>query len=406
MVKPLGMFSMSIRVLQISSEKELNRLFAELKVDPYGIRIMAPKGESFLVQLDNIPCIAANILKQELLSCGGDLALPREALTGKLKKTGCVLIVTLAQFNRLKEKLILQQFGLNQLSRDIEEVLENYRRSGFRINLGRHKLSLGKRTLVMGIMNLTPDSFSGDGLYGKSIGTVVEYALRLAKDGADIIDLGGESSRPGAKPVLLKDELKRTIPVIKRISRILKIPLSIDTCKPEVARVALDNGASIVNDITGLRNPVMAKICARYKAGVVIMHMKGTPRSMQKNPVYDSAMGEIIEYLDKAIQTALGAGIEKEKIIIDPGIGFGKTLEHNLEILKNLKELKVLGAPILVGTSRKAFIGKILKNEPPERLAGTVASCVLSSANGANIVRVHDVKIVAQALKLSAALLN
>ncbi len=397
---------MSIRVLQTSGEKELTRLFAKLKVDSYGIRIMAPKGENFLIHLDNIPVIAANILKQEILSCGGDIALPRGVLTGKIKKTEGILITSLCQFNRLKEKLNFQQFGLAQLSKNIATTLNNYRSNNFKLNLANTELNLDKRTKIMGVINLTPDSFSGDGLSGKKIDDIIKYALKMVEEGADILDVGGESSRPGAKPVVLKEELKRTIPFIKKMTKILKITISIDTCKPEVARQALDNGASIINDITGLKNPAMAKICASYKAGVVIMHMKGTPRSMQRNPVYGSVIREIIEYLHSATQRALDNGIAKDKIIIDPGIGFGKTLEQNLEILKNLRELKILGFPLLIGTSRKAFIGKILKVEPSQRLPGTVASCILASAAGANIVRVHDVKFIAQALKISAALSN
>ncbi|MFH0827547.1 MAG: dihydropteroate synthase [Candidatus Omnitrophota bacterium] len=398
---------MPIRVLQVSKEKELRRIFVKLKVDAYGIRIMSPKTENFLLQLDELSAPAANILKQEALSCGGDFVLPREAIFGKRKKTSGILIVNLSQFNRLKEKLYFQPFGLKKISHDISDALKNYSRDNFGLKLCRHKLRIGRRALIMGIMNLTPDSFSGDGLEGAGINSILEYALKLSEDGADIIDLGGESSRPGAKKVSLNEELRRVIPAVKIIAKnIKKIPISIDTCKPEVARQALDNGACIVNDISGLRNLAMAKICAKYKAGVVIMHMQGIPGSMQKKPSYCSVMGEIIAYLDKAMLTALNAGMEKEKIIIDPGIGFGKTLEHNLEILKNLRELKVLGAPILVGTSRKAFIGKILKAAPSERIMGTVASCVIACAKGANIVRVHDVRNVAQALKLSSAILN
>jgi dihydropteroate synthase len=386
---------MAIRVLNITGEKELFQLFTQMKVDPYGVKVMAPKAESFLIRINKISCIAANILKQELLSCGGDAALPRLALTGRTRKTDCVLILNRAQFGRLKEKLILQQFGLNRLAKEISQVLENYCQE-----------NLSQPTQVMGILNLTPDSFSGDGLYGKDISEIADLAANMVKDGADILDLGGESSRPGARAVSLRVELNRTIPVIKKISRKISKPISIDTYKPEVAKAALDNGATIVNDISGLRNPEMARVCAKYNASVVIMHMKGTPRSMQKNPVYVSLMNEIIEYLGEGVQKALCAGVKKEKIIVDPGIGFGKTLEHNLEILKNLKELKILGVPILVGTSRKRFIGKILNADPDKRLAGTLATCVLASANGANIVRVHDVKPVALALKMSRAILN
>ena len=228
----------------------------------------------------------------------------------------------------------------------------------------------------------------------------------MVKDGADIIDIGGESSRPGAKPLSAKEELARTIPIIKALSKKIKAPISIDTYKPEVAKQALDNGAVMVNDITGLKNAKMARLVARYKAAVVIMHMQGNPRTMQKNPIYGSLLDEIIEYLQKAINRALCAGIAQEKIIIDPGIGFGKTAEHNLKILRRLSELKVLGRPILVGPSRKSFLGKILNAGPRERIFGTVSSCILAVKNGAKIVRVHDVKEVKQALKVFTAIDN
>lgn len=228
----------------------------------------------------------------------------------------------------------------------------------------------------------------------------------MIDDGADIIDIGGESSRPGAQPVSIKEELARTIPVIKKLAKKINVPISIDTYKPEVARQALDNGAIIVNDITGLRNPEMIKVISRYKAGVVIMHMRGKPQTMQDNPVYKSLIDEIIDFLDDAIKKAVAAGISRDKIIIDPGIGFGKTFQHNLIILNKLSEFKVLGLPILVGPSRKSFIGKILKAEPGQRLFGTIGASILAAKNGAKIIRVHDVKEVKQALKVFDALNN
>ena len=196
---------MSIRVLQISRAKELDRLFSGLKVDPYGIRIMAPKARNLLIRLENISCFAANILKQELLSCGGDAALPRGTLTGKTGKTSCILIATLSQIDRLREKLLLQPFGLNRLSQDLKMGITNYLREDLVLDLGRQKFSLGKQPLVMGILNLTPDSFSGDGLYGQNAESIAARGRKLEGDGADILDLGGASSRPGAKPVPLKD---------------------------------------------------------------------------------------------------------------------------------------------------------------------------------------------------------
>lgn len=265
------------------------------------------------------------------------------------------------------------------------------------------------RTQIMGIINVTPDSFSGDGMLAKKkteIREIIGYAQELVRQGADIIDVGGESSRPGAQPVVLKEEIKRTVPVIEGLVKTIKVPVSIDTYKPEVARVALQSGASIVNDITGLRNPKMIELLAGTDAQVIIMHMKGMPQDMQINPEYESLLEEIIEYLSTAIKKATAAGISKERIIIDPGIGFGKTAEHNLEILHRLGELKILGCPILIGPSRKSFIGKVLGLEPEERLFGTLASLAVAVINGANVVRVHDVKPASQAIKMVEAIIN
>jgi len=400
-----------MRILQIHHPEDLRQIMQEIKVDPYGIKIMLPKGITHLIRLDSISNIAANILKQEMLSLGGEVAVSRNALTGRMRKAGCILMGNLSQINRLNDKLKKQPFGLDKLGGDLSKGLANYQRDNFTFDLGKYKLSLGRRTHIMGIVNLTPDSFSGDGLYRGScfvsrVSYVIDFVERLVRDGADVIDVGGESSRPGAKAVPIKEELTRVIPVIKALAKKVKVPISIDTYKPEVARQALDNGAVIVNDITALKNPKMAEIVARYKAGVVIMHMQGNPRTMQKNPTYASLIDEIIEYLDKAINAAIGRGIDREKIIVDPGIGFGKALGHNLEILKNLRELKILGRPILAGPSRKSFIGKILNLGPRERIFGSVSSCVLAAENGANLVRVHDVLEVKQALKVADATLN
>ena len=409
-----------LHILPLSDPEEIKRLMRDIKVDPYGIKIMLPKAVTHLVRVNSLPCIAANVLKQEMLSLGADVAVSRDTLTGKTNKTDCLLMGNLSQFIRLNQKLLRQPFGLNRLSQDISLAIDNYQKDIFRIELGRHKLNLSVgKTSIMGVINITPDSFSGDGLLRASDSKfppqnvadspsklasqadILHYAEGLAKDGADIIDIGGESSRPGAKAVSIKEESARVLPAIKILAKKIKIPISIDTYKPEVARRALDNGAVVINDITGLRDPAMARIAAKYKAAVVIMHMKGRPRTMQKNPVYDSLINEIVDFLDKAVETAVSLGIDRNKIIIDPGIGFGKLPEHNLEILKKLKSFKVLGLPILVGPSRKSFIGKILKVSPQERVFGTVCACVLASQNGANIVRVHDVKAVKQALKIA-----
>jgi dihydropteroate synthase len=396
-------------ILQAYRPEDIKRIMQDIGVDPYGIKIMLPKAITHLVRLKSVSNIAANILKQEILSLGGDAAVARDALTGKARKTDCLLMGNLSQFKRLSGKLNEQPFGLGKLAGDLSRTLTNYQKDNFTLDLGRYKLNLGKRTHVMGIVNAAPDSFSGDGFYASAVyrrpsTAIIDFVEQMIDDGADIIDVGGESSRPGAKAVSVKEELNRTIPVIKALAKKIKKPISVDTCKPEVAKGALDNGAVMVNDITGLRNPGMAKAVAKYKAGVVIMHMRGKPRSMQKNPQYSCLIEEIIGYLDCAIKRAEESGIDREKIIVDPGIGFGKLMEHNLEILKRLAEFRVLGRPILVGTSRKSFIGKILNVQPQERVFGTVATCVSAVQNGAKIVRVHDVRGVRQALKVLDAI--
>jgi len=258
----------------------------------------------------------------------------------------------------------------------------------------------------MGILNLTPDSFSGDGIY-KDPGRAVEEAIRMKEDGADIIDIGGESTRPFAEEVPLEEELERVVPVVKRVAKFLKIPISVDTRKSEVAQEALDNGASIVNDISGLEfDKKMVDVVRHYNAGVVIMHIKGTPQTMQVNPVYSDVIVEIIEKLSHLVNYAEENGIDRKNIIIDPGIGFGKTFEHNLEILANLGRFRVLDRPILIGVSRKSFIGKILNLEPKERVFGSIAAAVIAVKNGADIIRTHDVRQTREAVMVADAIIR
>jgi len=377
-----------------------------LKVDEYGIRIMVPKAITHLVMLDPVSNITANILKQEMLSLGGDAAVARGALTGETRKTGCLLIGNLAQFGRLSAKLKKQPFGLNPLSKEISAVLDNYSKNEYTFDCGKHRIKLSGRTAVMGIVNVTPDSFSGDGYLGRDPLEIADVISKMIDDGADMIDIGGESTRPGAAAVSAQEELARVIPVIRIATRRFKVPVSVDTRKPQVAKAALDNGAAIINDISGLRDPGMAKLAARYKAGVVIMHMKGEPRTMHLKASYVSIMDELIGYFCSNIGKALEAGIKRGNIVIDPGIGFAKTKEHNLEVLKRLSEMKIFGLPILVGTSRKSFIGKILNAEARDRISGTLASCVLAARSGAKILRVHDVKEAKQALSVFDSINN
>jgi len=253
----------------------------------------------------------------------------------------------------------------------------------------------------MGILNVTPDSFS-DGQRFFKTADAVRHGLRMAAEGADIIDVGGESTRPGARAVSESEELRRVIPVITALVRKISIPISVDTRKSGVADAALEAGGTIVNDVSGLAaDPNMAHTIAARKAGVIVMHMKGEPATMQVRPSYKNLMAEIIASLDRSIKRALAAGIARKDITVDPGIGFGKTVEHNLEILRRLGELKKLGCLICVGTSRKSFIGKILGiHSPDARLSGSLATAVVAVMNGARILRVHDVAPTVQAVRM------
>jgi len=273
------------------------------------------------------------------------------------------------------------------------------------LSFRNHSLDFTRKTHVMGILNVTPDSFSDGGLYLNK-DSAVEKALLMAEEGADIIDIGGESTRPGAEPVSLDEEISRTIPVIEALSGRLDIPISIDTYKSEVAKRAIDAGATIVNDISGFTfDPEMASVIADGEVAAIAMHIKGTPRDMQNNPVYSDLFSEIIEYLSESIRIAEEAGIPRDRIIIDPGIGFGKRPEDNLMIINGLERFSVLSRPILVGVSRKSFIGAILDNAPAnERLEGTAAAVAISVIKGANIVRVHDVREMVRVVRVADAI--
>ncbi len=261
-------------------------------------------------------------------------------------------------------------------------------------------LNLSEKTWIMGIVNVTPDSFSDGGSFF-GVEEAVTHAKQLVADGADLLDIGGESSRPGAQLVPAEEEWRRVQPVLERLVKEVDVPLSIDTNKAEVAEKALGLGAHIVNDITGLTgDPLMAEVVKRFGAGAIIMHMQGKPQSMQEYPTYAHVVEEVKKWLAARLLELEGIGVAKEALVVDPGIGFGKTAEHNMELLANGVQFNSLGRPLLVGPSRKAFIGKILNLPVTDRVEGTVAASVLAVWNGANIVRVHDVKAVKRAVQV------
>ncbi len=277
---------------------------------------------------------------------------------------------------------------------------------GLTLNWSDHALNLDLRTHVMGILNVTPDSFSDGGRYVKE-NKAVERALEMAREGADIIDVGGESTRPFSQKISRDEELDRVIPVIEAISKELTIPVSIDTYKGVVARESLKAGASIINDISALRfDPQMASIAAQAEVPLILMHMKGTPQNMQEAPVYDNVISEILNFLKNAIEHAKKAGVREDLIIVDPGIGFGKTFDNNLQIIKELSRFNQLNRPLLLGSSNKAFIGHILDKEPDERDSGTMATIAAGVMNGAHIVRVHNVKKAVETVRIIDAIKN
>ncbi|MGQ9678863.1 MAG: dihydropteroate synthase, partial [bacterium] len=371
-------------------------------VDRQAWVIFRKKSAVRAVKISGISVAAANILKQTALVVGGDCAVHRNTISGKVRKTDVILFATERQIEEISRRLRYQPECACQLTSLLREVVTGSPSPVLRV--GKIKLNLSSRVHIMGILNVTPDSFYDGGRYFEPE-RAVEHGIKLAEEGADIIDIGAESTRPGSTPVSEKEQLRRLLPVVKSLSRKAKVLISIDTTSATVTAAALDAGARMVNDISGLNfDPKMAEVVARAGVPVIVMHIKGRPRTMQINPCYRDLMAEIVSSLAASIDRAVDAGIAPDKILIDPGIGFGKTAAHNWEILRRLKELRTLGRPIVVGPSRKSFIGAVLNLPPEERLEGTIAACVIAAINGAHIVRVHDVKAVRRALLVMDAI--
>jgi len=392
--------SFTVRYISIDSRKQAFQEIALIGADAAGAGLMAPKAVHRVLKVYGLSPKQANILKQEMLSKGGEAAVARGVVDSTVEKTDVLLMGTLRQYRDLNKKLRGQPFGLRRLAEAIQNVLNNLEERPYRVlNCRGRELVVGERTLIMGILNVTPDSFSDGGLWFDPA-RAVEKAHKLVADGADIIDLGGESTRPGHTPVGAGEELRRVMPVLEVLAREFDAPVSVDTYKAEVARQALEAGASIINDQWALRaDPGMAGVIARYGAPVVLMHN-------QQGTQYRDLMGDIICCLEESISLARSAGVPGHNIIVDPGIGFGKTLEQNLEVMQRLAELKTLGQPILLGTSRKSMIGKTLDLPIDQRVEGTAATVALGIAYGADIVRVHDVKEMARVAEMTDAMLG
>lgn len=382
------------RILNISNLQDARSELQKIKVSSQGVEVMAPKFLEMSVKLTNVHVGAANILKQEMLSIGGDAAVARGVVNGIEKISDVILLGNTDKINKLIKKLENQSiFGLTEIRHDLKKLLS------IRLVNEKQILKVGEKIIdlsspkIMGILNVTPDSFS-DGNKFLDTEKAVKKALQMIEEGADFIDIGGESTRPGAQKVELQEELDRVIPVIKKIRQKSDIPISIDTYKSEVAEAALAAGADLINDISALRfDEKMIEILQYNKSvPVILMHMLGTPQTMQKEPFYNDVIEEIIEFFQERIEYCIANGIDISRIIIDPGIGFGKRQEDNLEILEKLSEFKCFGVPVLLGASRKSFISRIYPSEAGERLEGSLAAAALGLEAGANIFRVHDVK--------------
>jgi dihydropteroate synthase len=396
----------SARILTVHSVAEAVRELTALHIDLAAAHRMVPKMVHHSLLVEEISCNEGYILKQEMQALGGDALLAGKPddfarTTGKVVLTG-----TKQQFRDLCSKLSLHPLPVHELSLTIERLLDFHRPSSMIWNIGSRTLAITNRPFIMGILNITPDSFSDGSLYFNTE-RAFERALEMEDEGADIIDIGAESTRPYALPVSETEELRRIVPVLEKLAGRLKIPVSIDTYKSSVAREALMCGVEIVNDISGFTfDSRMAEVVASAKAGVVLTHTKGKPTEMQENTSYFSIVPEIITILQQAIFTAVSSGIAAESIVIDPGIGFGKSVAGNLEILHRLEDFSVLGRPILVGTSRKSFIGSILNREVGNRIFGTAATNALALANGASIIRVHDVREMRDVADMTMAIIQ
>jgi dihydropteroate synthase len=393
----------SVRLLVVKSPAEAERQLAEIHTDPFNIRNMAPKMVHRLLLMEGVNAREGALLKQEMLSLGGDAALSGNTHDGE--SPGVVILMgTDKQLRRLCAMLMDHPFGLPSLAAEIKRVLDMDATPPVRWDIGKRALDLSRRPCVMGVLNVTPDSFS-DGNSHFTAEKAVERAIEMEGEGADIVDIGGESTRPFARPVDEEEEIRRVIPVIEGLAGRLKIPISIDTYKSTVAEKALEAGAEIVNDISALTfDERMVDVVAAAGAGLVLMHTRARPSVMQKDTEYSSIISEIFGLLRQSVARAEAAAISRERIVVDPGIGFGKSVAGNLEILRRLAEFKSIGCPILVGTSRKSFIGQVLGRETGERVFGTAASMAIALANGASIFRVHDVKEMRDVLYMSMAL--
>jgi len=377
-----------MQIERLSNHIDATKYLKELGVDGAGVKILASKMSSHIIYIRDLHVGAANILKQDALSIGADLAVPKGTIIAATPTVNCMLIATSAQLKVLSKKELAQPFGLKTLAKKLEDFL---------------KIKKSQSVEIMGIINANDDSFFSQSRFVDS--DAINAIEKMIEDGANIIDIGGVSSAPNTKQVDAQEELRRVKPILEAIKKqklYERVNFSIDSYEPLVVEHALNSGFKIVNDITGLANDEICKLSVSYNARAIIMHMQGTPQTMQKEPKYENILSDIYEFFQERILKAESFGLRD--VTLDVGIGFGKTLEHNLALIKHLENFSTLQKPLLVGASRKSMIDKISASLPKDRLGGTIALHLEAIRNGASMIRVHDVAEHAQAIKIQQAL--
>lgn len=396
--------NLSARIIEIANVEQAHRELSKVNCDQSGINIMGNKAVFKVVKIEDIPTKAANLLKQTFLSKGGEVAVSRGTADLSAERTDVLICATLKQYKLAVAQLKMQPWGLRKVAQVIEELLkisESF--PGRQYTWPGHQLAITpEHTLVMGILNITPDSFSDGGKY-YNMDAALRHMEEMVEAGADIIDIGAESTRPygGAEKVSAAEEMDRLLPLLEKVLASCPVPVSIDTYKASVANEALKTGAHMINDIWGLQfDADMAKVVAKYNVPIIVMHN-------QEGTHYDrDIMSHICAFLRQSIEIGVAAGIEFDNIIVDPGLGFGKTPADNLVVMSRLEELQSLGCPVLLGSSRKKFIGEVLDLPAVDRVEGTGATVALGIVKGANIVRVHDVKAIARIAKMTDAMMK
>ncbi len=391
-------------MLEVDTLADVAREVARTESDPEGVAIMSRKGRIYPVRLDGVSLKAAPLLKQETLSVGADSAHARGIADHSVASTPVVILATWGQYQRLLPKLRRQPFRLSEAAEEIDRALRAYVSRASRTIVGPHRsFEVSDRPRVMGILNVTPDSFYDGGVHFDATGAVAR-AEEMAAEGASVIDIGGESTRPRASPVTPEAEWARVGPVLAGLAGRLSVPISIDTRHAEVALKAVDAGADIVNDVEGLRSEAMRRAVAKSGAAVIAMHMRGEPATMQSNLAYADLRDEVYTALAAATDRAVADGVPAGKILIDPGLGFGKSAEQSLELLVHAGEFRGLGYPVVVGASRKSFLGWVLgMDDPAHRLEAGLAAAVVAAERGVALVRTHDVGPTVRALSLVQA---